>query len=129
MTYLRAAVEAVGAALLLARLERGHAFDQTVERLRRGRAFPPTLADPEVHLRVVSRLSPWLPPRGMGGCLKRSLLLLHLWTRCGLEPKLHIGVQGAVCDGFRGHAWLTATNGDVPIAAGGAAGSEEAFVF
>lgn len=113
----------------LDRLERRNAFDQTVERLRRGRAFPPRLADPAIHLRVVNRLLNWLPPRGMGRCLKRSLLLLHLWSRCGLEPRLHLGIQGPTCSSLQGHAWLTAMRGGVSIAAGDAAGSVEAFVF
>ena len=129
LTYLRAALAAVGTAVWLARLERGNAFDQTVARLRAGRAFPRRLADPAVHARVVNRLLPWLPPRGMGRCLKRSLLLLHLWSRCGLAPTLHLGFVGPVHGSVQGHAWLTASSDRGPVTAGVDAGYTEAFVF
>ncbi|MCG8457855.1 MAG: hypothetical protein MI919_16385, partial [Holophagales bacterium] len=34
---------------------------------------------------------PFLPTRSYGRCLLRSLLLLDLWSRCGLDPTLHLG--------------------------------------
>jgi len=53
------------------------------------------------------RLLPLLPPRGYGRCMKRSLLLLDLWSRCGLEPRLHLGVRRPGESALEGHAWVT----------------------
>jgi len=103
-------------------------FDRLVEELREGRPFRGALADPELHLRVVSRLLPALPPWGMGRCMKRSLLLLHLWSRCGLAPCLHLGVA-PLGEGLLGHAWLTAEAGGRSLQAGSSEGEREAFAF
>jgi hypothetical protein len=54
----------------------------------------------------VTRWAPLLPPHGIGPCLKRSLLLLDLWSRCGLAPRLHVGVALSAT-GRRAHAWVT----------------------
>jgi hypothetical protein len=56
-------------------------------------------------------LLPVLPPCGAGRCLKRSLLLLDLWSRAGLAPSLHLGVRG---DGKTrgGHAWVETARPD-----------------
>jgi len=56
---------------------------------------------------VAVRLLPLLPPYGYGRCLKRSLLLLDLWSRCGLEPRLHLGVRRPGESPLEGHAWVT----------------------
>lgn len=49
----------------------------------------------------------FLPPRGYGPCLRRSLTLLDLWGRCGLAPRLHLGM--ARVGGDRDfHAWVEA---------------------
>lgn len=56
---------------------------------------------------TVARLLPVLPPYGYGPCLKRSLLLLDLWSRCGLEPRLHLGVRRPEEEPLAGHAWVT----------------------
>lgn len=56
---------------------------------------------------VAARLLPLLPPFGYGPCLKRSLLLLDLWSRCGLEPRLHLGVRRPDDAPLAGHAWVT----------------------
>jgi len=129
LTYLLATVAALAAAFRVARSQRQGGFDETVERLRQGRPFAGRLSDPIVHLRVVGRLLPLLPPRRMGSCLKRSLILLHLWSRCGLEPRLHLGFRKDVGDAWQGHAWLTADRAGAPLAAGFADGHAEAFVF
>lgn len=85
------------AALRLARLERRCAIDELVRRLREGRPPVHPLADPRLYPPVVDRLLRWLPPhRRLGRCVKRSLLLLHLWSRCGLRPVFHYGVAVAV---------------------------------
>jgi hypothetical protein len=61
--------------------------------------------------------------------MKRSLLLLHLWSRCGLAPRLHLGVSRAGEEGFRAHAWLTADVAGIRLVAGSGDGYVEALVF
>jgi len=95
---------AFAAGIRVFRLEGGLPFDELVSRLRHAPRLPPVLADPAVYARVVGRIVPILPPWGMGRCTKRSLLLLYLWSGCGLEPRLHLGVIA----GGRGHAWVSA---------------------
>ena len=63
--------------------------------------------DPVSVLSVVEALLPVLPPWGAGRCLKRSLLLLDLWSRAGLEPALHLGCRGEAHRRVHGHAWVT----------------------
>ncbi len=66
--------------------------------------------DPRVSLAVLERLLPLLPPYGVGRCVKRSLLLLDLWSRAGLRPSFHLGLREAA--GKRGgHAWITTGDG------------------
>jgi hypothetical protein len=127
--YARATLTALAAAQRLARWQRQLAFDDLVIGLREGPLFPASLADPLVHARVVGRLARLLPPRGMGLCLKRSLLLLGLWSRCGLTPALHVAVSTPGERPWRGHAWLTAEAPQGPLAAGDSGGLVEAFVF
>ena len=94
---------ATAASLQIWWLEEDLPFDELVGRLRQARRLPRILADPAVHARVVGRLAPILPPWGMGRCIKRSLLLVHLWSRCGLDPRLHLGMHAD----HRGHAWVS----------------------
>ena len=61
--------------------------------------------------------------------MKRSLLLLRLWSRCGLAPRLHLGVSRAGEEGFRAHAWLTADVAGTRLVAGSGDGYVEALVF
>ena len=56
---------------------------------------------------VLERLLPVLPPWGTGRCVKRSLMLLDLWSRAGLTPHLHLGFLEA-SEGRTGHAWVSA---------------------
>ncbi len=124
-------VRAVGAAYRAGwRVRRGGRlpFDRLVEELRKGKPFEGSLADPDLHLRVVVRLLPLLPPWHMGLCMKRSLLLLNLWSRCGLAPCLHLGVA-PLGEGLLGHAWLTAEADGRPLRAGSSEGQREAFAF
>jgi hypothetical protein len=95
------------ASFRLARWERRLPLDELVARLRRGRAFDGLLRDPDLLARAVESALRWLPPLHMGACLKRSLLLVHLWSRCGLEPVFHLGKGRAQSDEPRGHAWVT----------------------
>lgn len=73
---------------------------------------------------VATRLLPLLPPRRTGRCLKRSLLLLDLWSRCGLAPRLHLGVRPPGEGTLAAHAWIT--TGDPTLdRRSGPAGHEE----
>jgi hypothetical protein len=130
--FLLAVFPAVlAAALRLARHERRLAFDTLVAELRaagRRRPLPARLAHPERLAGAAERLLAWLPPRGYGRCLKRALLLLELWSRCGLEVRLHLGFRAE--GGGEAHAWLTATGPDGAVHRASAANDHpEAFVF
>lgn len=104
-------------------------FDRVVEELRTGAPMRGALADPLLHLRVVNRLLAVLPPFGMGRCMKRSLLLLHLWSRCGLAPCLHLGVGHLSSAGRSSHAWLTAGVPGGEMMAGAPDGHAEVVVL
>ena len=81
-------------------------LDRLIERIRRVPTLPERLRRPEDFEALVNRWYRWLPPRGFRPCLKRSYILLDLWSRCGLEPKFHLGIR--TNGGWRdGHAWLT----------------------
>lgn len=125
----RAVVSACGAALVLKRLANRVPFDELLRRLRIAEPYSGALAEPTLHLRVVNRLLRFLPPSGMGACMKRSLLLLRLWSRCGLAPRLHLGVSRAGEEGFRAHAWLTADAAGTRLRAGSGDGYVEALVL
>ncbi len=129
LTYLVAALLAVAASRRLTRELDRRAFDDLIAWLRCGRPLRGRLADPTVHLRVVGRLNRWLPPRRMGPCLRRSLVLLHLWSRCGLEPVLHLGFASRGDDRWQGHAWLTARRAGDELRAGSADDHVETFVY
>jgi len=94
----------------VARLEVALPFGELIAALRARRAspLPAWLADPAGLAETVEKLLGILPPRRCGLCLRRALLLLELWSRCGLEPKLHLGFRLQAPD-RDGHAWLTAT--------------------
>ncbi len=114
----------VVAAFRVARLHRRTSLDRMVERLRDVRTLPGFLRRPEAFRDEVNRWYRWLPPRGVRSCLKRSLLLLDLWSRCGLEPQFHLGLRKV--DGRPdGHAWVTAGDLDSGVEPGD--GYEEAF--
>ena len=124
------------AALRCAWLERRLPLDELVERLRDTRPFAlPTMVQPLCLLASLDRVLPLLPPWCYGTCLKRSLLLLDLWSRCGLRPRLHLGVRlHREEEAHLGHAWVTvqewpavATEGLPPATS--AQGYPEAFVF
>ena len=125
---LRLAVAVAAAAFRIAVRERRCRFDVLVPLLRQGQPLAQPLQDPVALARFVRRLIPYLPPFGMGRCLKRSLLLLHLWSRCGLAPVLHIGVAG-VGGPRRAHAWLTVEDPALVDLAGCPAGTVETVRF
>jgi hypothetical protein len=119
----------VATALGVARRHRRLALGPLLVELRaRGRRpLPRALARPEWLAGTVERLLPLLPPRALGPCLRRSLILLELWSRCGLEPRLHLGfrLESPERDG---HAWLSATGADgADLRVSGPHGTRPAF--
>ena len=108
------------------RLHRRLPLDRACKVLADVPPLPPTLRDPEALLILVNRLLRVLPPRGLRPCFKRSMLLLDLWSRCGLAPRLHLGVRSS-SDRREGHAWVTVS--DRPDLSGGDPGYTEAFVW
>lgn len=124
-----AAPAVVAAAVRVARLERSRGLGALIDEIRRGGRPPlsPALARPVWLAGTVERLLPVLPPYGYGPCLRRALVLLELWTRCGLEPTIHLGfrLQSSARDG---HAWITARGAaGERFQASGPNGSEPAF--
>ena len=107
--FLLALPAIVRAAARVAWLQRRLPLDELVVRLRAAPRFVlPLSGRPEWLLASLDRCLPLLPPRGYGRCLKRSLLLLDLWSRCGLHPRLHLGVPLERAAGrHEGHAWIT----------------------
>lgn len=131
-TFVAAALPTViRTARRVARLEREIPIDQLVARLRRCQdgALPSRLAHPTWLAGTVERLLPWLPPRSLGPCLRRALILVDLWSRAGLEPTLHIGLKPA--SGMRdAHAWITATApAGAVLSSSAPLDFQEAFVF
>ena len=115
----------------IARLERRLGLGALVAELRRAgeRPLPAGLRRPEFLAGTVEILLPVVSPRHYGPCLRRALVLLELWSRCGLQPDLHLGF-GLRTPDRAGHAWLTARAADgVVLRASGPAGHQEAFVL
>jgi len=81
-------------------------LDRALEELAAAPPLPAALRDPATARELVDRLLPWLPPRGLRPCLKRSLLLMDLWSRCGLEPRFHLG-RLPEAEVVEGHAWVS----------------------
>ena len=102
------------AALRLARLHKRNDLQGLADRLRSVEPWDGSyLANPRYLDASVSRLVKVLPPRKFGPCIKRSFLLLDLWSRCGLEPRIHIGTHKR--DGeHRFHAWVTVPGRERP---------------
>ena len=88
-------------------LERTRDVRELSERLRGGELLAARDRDPQLLAAATDRLCPVLPPWGMGRCLKRSLILLDLWSRCGLHPALHLGIRPRKGGRWEGHAWLS----------------------
>lgn len=69
-----------------------------------------TLRQPEDWRGLVERLLPLLPPFRYRACLRRSLLLLDLWSRCGCDVRLVLGWRPGTGEEQRfGHAWVETT--------------------
>jgi len=97
----------------IARRDRRLGFGAQLEAARAAgrRPLPRWLARPSGLAGAVERLLALTPPRRYGVCLRRALILLELWSRCGLAPKLHLGFQLEKAD-RQGHAWLSALDAD-----------------
>lgn len=80
-------------------------LDRAVEQLADVPLLPPPLRDPVALRELVDHVLLWLPPRGLRSCLKRSLLLMDLWSRCGLAPRFHLGLLAGKTR--EGHAWVS----------------------
>jgi len=93
------------AALRVTRLYPRLPLDGVVTRLGTVSVLPRPLRDPHRIQKVVNHWLPWLPPRGLRTCLRRSLILVDLWSRCGLPVDLHLGMQPGDT-GLTGHAWV-----------------------
>jgi hypothetical protein len=113
----------------VARLERRLGLGALIDELRgaRRRPLPAWLARPEWLAGTLERLLGVVPPRRYGRCLRRALILLELWSRCGLEPTIHLGFRLRTPE-RDGHAWITATAADGSrLQASGPLDSEPAF--
>jgi len=96
------------AALRLSRLDRQHDLEELAERMARVRPWRlALLSNPRYLEACVRRFAGSLPPRRLGPCLKRSLLLLDLWSRCGLQPRIHLGVASSGDGSHSFHAWVS----------------------
>jgi hypothetical protein len=104
---LRAHGAVFEASLRIAWWERRLPLDELVARLRMGPVFAGPFNDPDLLAETAESALRWLSHLRMGTCLKRSLLLVHLWSRCGLEPVFHLGTERAGAGELRGHAWVT----------------------
>jgi hypothetical protein len=107
LDIVRSAAAVLRASARLSFRRRGESLPDLVSRLRDAPRSGTT--DPLLSLAVLERLLPLLPPYGTGRCVKRSLLLLDLWSRAGLDPELHLGL--AAGEDRRGHAWITTREG------------------
>ena len=103
------------AARRLVRLNRQCDLRELADRLRAVEPWEDSyLANPRYLDASVSRLVKLLPPRNFGPCIKRSFLLLDLWSRCGLEPRIHIGTHKQEGE-HRFHAWVTVAGRERPV--------------
>jgi hypothetical protein len=129
--FLLAAPVVIATARRIARREGEVPLDTLLAELR-GRAaapLPRRLARPSWLSGSVERLLPRLPPQDLGPCLRRALIVYELWSRCGLEPRLHVGLKPGT--GLRdAHAWITAEGpAGERLAVSSALDFAEAFVF
>lgn len=105
--FLLAMPSVVRAAWRVRRLEPGCSLPELVDRLRRVKPWRISFLDHPAFLAgSVGRVAPLLPLRGLGPCMRRSLVLLDLWSRCGLDLQFHLGVATGGDDRTL-HAWVT----------------------
>ncbi len=112
--FVAALPAVVRASLRLSWLNKRCDLQQLANRLRSVERWNGSfLANPRYLDGSVSRLVSLLPPRRFGSCIKRSFLLLDLWSRCGLEPRIHIGTLKRD-DEYHFHAWVSVPGSDGP---------------
>jgi hypothetical protein len=104
LAILRTVAAVVRASLRVSFHQRGRSLPELVSTLRSTPRSSPR--DPRLTLAVLEKMLAFVPPYGAGRCVKRSLLLLDLWSRAGLEPSLHLGLRAGT-RGRGGHAWIT----------------------
>lgn len=105
--FLLALPSVIRAVLRVRRLESGCSLPVLVDRLRKVKPWRFAFLDHPAYLEgSVGRLAALLPLHGLGPCMKRSLVLLDLWSRCGVHPRFHLGAATAG-DDLRLHAWVT----------------------
>lgn len=106
---LRALPALLEAAVEVRRATADTPIHQLPARLRRsGPPLPASLRRPDELAALADRLAPLLPPRRLGPCLRKSLILLVLWSRCGLDPRLHLGARKRGQERPDFHAWVSA---------------------
>ena len=105
--FLLALPSVIRAAWRVHRLEPGSGLPDLVDRLRRVKPWRFAFLNNPAYLEAsVGRLAVLLPLRGLGPCMKRSLVLLDLWSRCGVDLRFHLGMAQSG-DERRLHAWVT----------------------
>lgn len=105
--FLLALPSVIRAAWRVRRLERGCDLPELVDRMRRVKPWQFAVLDHPAYLEgSVGRLAALLPLRGLGPCMKRSLILLDLWSRCGVDLRFHVGLAQGGGDRCL-HAWVT----------------------
>ena len=105
--FLLALPLVIRAAWRVHRLEPGCCLPELVDRLRRVKPWRFSFLNHPAYLEgMVGRLAALLPLRGLGPCMRRSLVLLDLWSRCGVDLRFHIGMATGG-DDRRLHAWVT----------------------
>lgn len=113
--FVTATPAIVRAAWRLRRLAPGRRLDQLAVDMRNVEtSWGGYLADPN---RLEASVDRWLacwhrcrPAATKGRCLQRSLMLLDLWTRCGLRPSLQLGTVKTPHQRHF-HAWVTSPDG------------------
>lgn len=99
------------AALRLHRLPSDLNLPQLIDSLRHVRPTRVPITDPSMVPWSVERFLRLVPPHDLGHCLKRSLLLLDVLARLGMQPKFHLGFVGDPSL-RRLHAWVTTPGND-----------------
>jgi len=131
--YLAVLAEVVAAAVLLHGEWGRHPFDRLVERLRGESSRSGGRRRVErawAQARVAARLVRLVPPWGMGPCLKRSLILLRLWSRAGVGVRIHLGFRPPAGGAApQGHAWLSVDEPELEPVCGGPDGHTEVLVL
>lgn len=126
LDILRSMFLVVASSIRVAWLFPRHSLPVLVETLRGARPHRLS-ADPVLLAAVAEKLLPYLPPWNVGPCVRRSLVLLDLWSRCGLEPSLHLGLRDGATGVREGHVWVTSHR--VRAHEGGSAGVTETWRF